>query len=283
MLISAAYVSKIWTTHERRSALARAVEQREEYILPIRLDETEVPGFPASRSYLRWPPESAQSIAAIIKSKLSIGSEAARSSALVRSNKSAKRTIRAFQDRLEELYKKANKDSTFERLSCYLARTYGYLAKKVAQNKATSIDFIRPLSWLLALASNLGIDIQEAFLTKYPDKCPSCLEQPCVCFKTNKMPKGDPSMERIQEELAGFREQVSRQYPNVPLRTRLPMFLPGLWAPGILRFPMLPSTENSQSTTNTVAQCAVKTPALASHSAAGHRIYLTWENSVRLT
>src|ERR1019366_5061343 len=70
MLISAAYVSKIWTTHERRSALARAVEQREEYILPIRLDETEVPGFPASRSYLRWPPESAQSIAAIIKSKL---------------------------------------------------------------------------------------------------------------------------------------------------------------------------------------------------------------------
>jgi hypothetical protein len=44
MFVSAAYASKRWTRHERRSALARALVEEGEYVLPARFDDTELPG-----------------------------------------------------------------------------------------------------------------------------------------------------------------------------------------------------------------------------------------------
>jgi len=44
MFISKHYVEKMWTRHERRSALARALVERDEYILPARFDDSEVKG-----------------------------------------------------------------------------------------------------------------------------------------------------------------------------------------------------------------------------------------------
>jgi len=44
MFVSQHYAAKVWTTHERRNAQARALSERQEYILPVRLDDTELPG-----------------------------------------------------------------------------------------------------------------------------------------------------------------------------------------------------------------------------------------------
>jgi hypothetical protein len=44
MFISQHYANKVWTNHERKSALARAVKEKIEYILPARFDDTEIPG-----------------------------------------------------------------------------------------------------------------------------------------------------------------------------------------------------------------------------------------------
>jgi hypothetical protein len=44
MFISKPYVEKAWTKHERQHAQARALLAKEEYILPARFDDTEVPG-----------------------------------------------------------------------------------------------------------------------------------------------------------------------------------------------------------------------------------------------
>lgn len=52
MFISAAYAAKRWTRHERRSALARALIEEGEYILPARFDDTELPGIPPTVGYL---------------------------------------------------------------------------------------------------------------------------------------------------------------------------------------------------------------------------------------
>ncbi len=53
VFISASYARKVWTTHELRSALERAVRSTQgQYILPIRLDDTEVDGLPATVGYL---------------------------------------------------------------------------------------------------------------------------------------------------------------------------------------------------------------------------------------
>lgn len=43
MFLSEHYARKLWTKHERQSAQARAFEESKEYILPIRLDDMEIP------------------------------------------------------------------------------------------------------------------------------------------------------------------------------------------------------------------------------------------------
>ena len=52
MFISKHYAEKMWTTHERRSALARAVRQQREYILPVRFDDTELEGIRHTTAYI---------------------------------------------------------------------------------------------------------------------------------------------------------------------------------------------------------------------------------------
>lgn len=52
MFISRHYADKVWTRHERKSALARALEERVEYVLPARFDNTEIPGLRPTVGYL---------------------------------------------------------------------------------------------------------------------------------------------------------------------------------------------------------------------------------------
>lgn len=70
MFISQHYAAKLWTNHEREAAQARAFLEHEEYILPVRLDDTQLPGIPPTISYLSWPPETARTIADAILIKL---------------------------------------------------------------------------------------------------------------------------------------------------------------------------------------------------------------------
>ena len=53
MFLSKHYKGKMWTKHELQSAQARAfVEENQEYILPIRVDDTEIPGILPTVGYL---------------------------------------------------------------------------------------------------------------------------------------------------------------------------------------------------------------------------------------
>jgi gluconate kinase len=70
MFLSRNYALKQWTKHEREAAQARAFKEREEYILPIRLDNTEIPGLPSTIAYLNWNEETIESIADTIIKKL---------------------------------------------------------------------------------------------------------------------------------------------------------------------------------------------------------------------
>jgi tetratricopeptide (TPR) repeat protein len=70
LFLSQHYASKLWTSHERKAAQARALKEQGEYILPIRLDDTEIPGLLPTVAYLSWPPETAESIADAVVEKL---------------------------------------------------------------------------------------------------------------------------------------------------------------------------------------------------------------------
>ena len=52
MFLSKHYGRKAWPKHERQSALARALEESREYILPVRLDDAEIPGILPTTAFL---------------------------------------------------------------------------------------------------------------------------------------------------------------------------------------------------------------------------------------
>jgi hypothetical protein len=52
VFVSEAYTAKPWARHERRSALARAIEEEGDYILPARFDDTELPGLRPTVGYV---------------------------------------------------------------------------------------------------------------------------------------------------------------------------------------------------------------------------------------
>jgi hypothetical protein len=70
MLVSKEYAAKVWTSHERRSAQARALKQKEEYILPVRFDNTEVPGLPHTIGYIDADRVSPAQVCALVLAKL---------------------------------------------------------------------------------------------------------------------------------------------------------------------------------------------------------------------
>jgi AbiJ N-terminal domain 3/TIR domain len=75
MFLSTHYAAKIWTNHERKSALARAVEERQEYILPARFDSTEVPGIRPTLGYVDLACKTPEQLGALILEKLGRATE----------------------------------------------------------------------------------------------------------------------------------------------------------------------------------------------------------------
>ena len=70
MLLSAQYAQKVWTTHEREAAQNRAVQEYKDYILPIRLDTTDLPGHLKTLAYLDWHEETPETITQAVLEKL---------------------------------------------------------------------------------------------------------------------------------------------------------------------------------------------------------------------
>ena len=60
LFISSHYAAKAWTNHERQSAQVRALADGATTILPVRFDDTEIPGLSATVGYVdarSIPPE----------------------------------------------------------------------------------------------------------------------------------------------------------------------------------------------------------------------------------
>src|SRR5206468_3988927 len=68
--MSAAYADRDRTRLERRTALARAVRERREYVLPARFDDSPLPGLPADMVTVDLRTRSPQQFAAVIAGKL---------------------------------------------------------------------------------------------------------------------------------------------------------------------------------------------------------------------
>ena len=72
IFVSDSYIQKAWTKHELRSAQSRAFKQNSEYILPIKLDDTELPGVPGTLGFIDARNTSIAEIAELLIAKLNI-------------------------------------------------------------------------------------------------------------------------------------------------------------------------------------------------------------------
>jgi TIR domain len=71
IFLSAAYANKLWTRHELKSAQARAFQEKREYILPVRFDNTEIPGVLETIAYIDLRSKTPDDLAQLILRKLS--------------------------------------------------------------------------------------------------------------------------------------------------------------------------------------------------------------------
>ena len=70
---SADYERKAWTTHERQSAQARALQEKHEYVLPARFDDTPIPGVPDTVGYVDLRRLEPEELAELILQKVGAG------------------------------------------------------------------------------------------------------------------------------------------------------------------------------------------------------------------
>ncbi|HKF37767.1 MAG TPA: hypothetical protein VKB35_12810, partial [Ktedonobacteraceae bacterium] len=64
------YADKAWTNHEKRSALAKAIIEKREYILPARFDHTDIPGLPRTTVYVDLSNKAPEELGKMILQKL---------------------------------------------------------------------------------------------------------------------------------------------------------------------------------------------------------------------
>jgi len=70
MFISKFYRDKVWTNHERKSIQERAFRESSEYILPVRFDDTEIPGLYSTISYINLAEKIPQELVSLILEKI---------------------------------------------------------------------------------------------------------------------------------------------------------------------------------------------------------------------
>jgi hypothetical protein len=76
VFVSERYLGKLWTKHELRNAQARSFSLDREYILPVRLDDTILPGLPMTVGYLDLRTTSLEQIGLLLLEKLGVTSGA---------------------------------------------------------------------------------------------------------------------------------------------------------------------------------------------------------------
>lgn len=116
MFISRAYAEKMWTRHERRAAMARAMTQKRAYILPIRLDQTELEGLLPSVAYINFSDHTEEEVVGMILEKLDTGKDAPERPAVATSvNIPMPKIKKPFSQREKDVFAR----SAFETIQAY--------------------------------------------------------------------------------------------------------------------------------------------------------------------
>jgi NTP pyrophosphatase (non-canonical NTP hydrolase) len=98
------------------------------------------------------------------------------------------RTLRAFQERIRDLYGAKDALRGDAGTFLWLTEEFGELASALRAGTIDelALEMADVLAWLVTLANVRGVDLEEAAWRKYGDSCPSCQQAPCVCDPSEK-------------------------------------------------------------------------------------------------
>ncbi|MFY0602175.1 MAG: TIR domain-containing protein [Cyclobacteriaceae bacterium] len=72
VFLSSSYAERLWTKHELKSAQEQAFRDNKEYILPVRFDNTEIPGISSTISYIDATATSPEELGKMVIEKLKV-------------------------------------------------------------------------------------------------------------------------------------------------------------------------------------------------------------------
>jgi len=70
ILLSREYVTKAWTDFERKNAISRCIKQRGDYVLCLKIDDIDLPGFPGGIAYISMADHTVDDIYRLLLQKL---------------------------------------------------------------------------------------------------------------------------------------------------------------------------------------------------------------------
>src|ERR1700676_994732 len=91
------------------------------------------------------------------------------------------------QHYLRDIYGAANSEVSVEAI---LARMLEAVSETTSpfdlgESHAT---FVKALSWYFAFCNRISIEVQACVIRRYPNVCPSCISDVCVCERTYRLP-----------------------------------------------------------------------------------------------
>ncbi|MEM2147563.1 MAG: MazG nucleotide pyrophosphohydrolase domain-containing protein [Candidatus Bathyarchaeia archaeon] len=91
--------------------------------------------------------------------------------------------ISEFQELMRRLYFHRDSKRSIEKTFEWLVEEVAELgeALKNDDKKALENEFADVIAWLASLANVTGVNLENAALNKYDDKCPKCGQSPCHC------------------------------------------------------------------------------------------------------
>ncbi|WP_370574660.1 MazG nucleotide pyrophosphohydrolase domain-containing protein [Methanomethylovorans sp.] len=92
--------------------------------------------------------------------------------------------IKEFQQLMYDLYAHNDRKRGAAATMLWLVEEVGELAEAVRRNDTENIreELADCFAWVGALANLCDVDLELAFLEKYPLVCPTCGKNPCVCI-----------------------------------------------------------------------------------------------------
>lgn len=96
-------------------------------------------------------------------------------------------SVFAMQTYLNDIYRMANGEFAIEAI---LARMLEALSEATSPFETVDLHstFVKALSWYFAFCNRVDINAQICAVRRYPRSCPLCVEDTCVCERTQRLP-----------------------------------------------------------------------------------------------